>query len=59
MLFDSKLTFSYVSTYFGLDFDIVIEHLAKPILVSTFVGDSLVVKQMYQSCIVTFSWHKT
>ena len=46
-----------MSTYFTLGFDFSSEPLAMPIHVLTPEGDSLVVDQVYQSCVVTFARH--
>lgn len=59
MLFDPELTFSFVSVYFSLGFDSISEIFSMPIHISTPVGDYLVVNQMYQSYIMTFSGRKT
>lgn len=59
ILFNLRLTFSYVTVYFALGFDSVSEPLAMSIRVFTPVGDVLVVDRAYQSCVVTFARHET
>lgn len=54
MLFDPRSTFSYVAIYFAFSFGVACQPLAMPFHVSTLIGDSLVVDQMYLSSVVTF-----
>jgi len=49
-LIDPESTHSYVSSYFALRFDRQPEMLNHPFLVSTPVGDSLLVKYEYRDC---------
>ncbi|XP_070036206.1 uncharacterized protein [Nicotiana tomentosiformis] len=53
-LFDPGSTYFYVSSLFNLYLDISRESLGVLVYVSMPVGDSVVVDQFYQSCIVTF-----
>lgn len=55
ILFDPSSTYSYVSAYFASNIDIMGEPLVKTICVSTLIGDSLVVNQVYRGCVVTFT----
>ncbi|WMV33341.1 hypothetical protein MTR67_026726 [Solanum verrucosum] len=54
ILFDPGSTFSYVSTYFAVNFDVMFECMHVPIHVSTLLGDSLVVEQVYRYYVVSF-----
>ena len=59
MLFDPGSTFSYVSTYFAAEFDMLCDSMAVPIRVSTLVGEPLVVDQVYQSYLVSLAVYDT
>ncbi|XP_070034704.1 uncharacterized protein [Nicotiana tomentosiformis] len=59
VLFDPGSTYSYVSSLFAHFPDIPRESLGTPIYVSTPVGFSVVVHQIYRSCVVTFCGYKT
>ncbi|WMV07257.1 hypothetical protein MTR67_000642 [Solanum verrucosum] len=52
VLLDSGSTFSYVSTYFVVGFDMLSNCMSVPIRISKLVGDSLVVDRVYRSCLV-------
>lgn len=54
MFFDPRSTISYVSIYFTLFFNAISEPFPMPILLSTYVGNSLVVNWVCQSSVVTF-----
>ncbi|XP_070006074.1 uncharacterized protein [Nicotiana sylvestris] len=51
VLFDLGSTYSYVSSQFAHFLDIPCEPLGAPVHVSTPMGDSLVVDQIYRSCV--------
>ncbi|XP_015169874.1 uncharacterized protein [Solanum tuberosum] len=53
LLFDPGSTFSYVSTYFAVEFDMICDSMLVPIHVSTPVGEPLVVDRVYRSCLVS------
>ncbi|XP_070005133.1 uncharacterized protein [Nicotiana sylvestris] len=59
VLFDPWSTYSYVSSLFAHFLVISPETLATPIYVSTPMGYSVVVDQIYQSCMVTFCGFET
>ncbi|WMV46385.1 hypothetical protein MTR67_039770 [Solanum verrucosum] len=59
ILFDPGSTYSYMSTYFTSSLDILCESLDLPVHVSTPVGDSVVVDQVYRLCIVTLMGYDT
>ncbi|XP_069145670.1 uncharacterized protein [Solanum lycopersicum] len=59
VLFDPGSTYSYVSTNFAPSLDILCESLYLPIRVSTPVGDSVVVDQVYRLCSVTLMGYDT
>nr|XP_009757805.1 PREDICTED: uncharacterized protein LOC104210575 [Nicotiana sylvestris] len=59
ILFDQGSTYSYVSSLFAHFLDIPRESLGTLIYMSTPVGDSIVVDQIYQSCVVIFSGYMT
>ncbi|XP_070055328.1 uncharacterized protein [Nicotiana tomentosiformis] len=59
ILFDPGSTYSYVSSLFAHFLDIPCESLGTPIYVSTSVGNSVVVDQIYRSCVVTFCGYET
>lgn len=52
VLFDPGSTFFYVSTYFAFNLDMMCKSIVVPIRASTPVGDFLVVKWVYRSCVV-------
>ena len=54
VLFDPGSTFSYVSSSFATDLDLLCDLLDMPIRVSTLVGESVIVEKVYRSCPVTF-----
>ena len=55
MLFDQGSTFSYVSMYFAVEFDMIYDSMIVPIRVSTPVGKPLVVDRVYRSCLISFA----
>ncbi|XP_070049849.1 uncharacterized protein [Nicotiana tomentosiformis] len=55
----SGSTYSYVSSLFAHFLDVPHEFLGTPVYVSTPVGDSVVVDQIYRSCVVIFYSYKT
>ncbi|XP_070040451.1 uncharacterized protein [Nicotiana tomentosiformis] len=59
VLFDPGSTYSYVSSLFAQFLDIPRESLGTPIYVSTPVVDSVLVDQIYRSCVVTFCDYET
>ncbi|XP_070056551.1 uncharacterized protein [Nicotiana tomentosiformis] len=59
VLFDPGSTYSYVSSLFAHFLGVSRESLSTPVYVSTLVGDSVVVDQMYRSCVVTFCGYET
>ncbi|XP_070026055.1 uncharacterized protein [Nicotiana sylvestris] len=59
VLFDLGPTYSYVSSLFAHFLVISLEPLGTPIHVSIPVGDSVVVDQIYRSCMVTFCGFET
>ncbi|XP_070040285.1 uncharacterized protein [Nicotiana tomentosiformis] len=59
VLFDPGSTYSYVSSLFAHFLGVSRESLGTLSYVSTPVGDSIVVDQIYRSCIVTFYGHET
>ncbi|KAH0671324.1 hypothetical protein KY285_024119 [Solanum tuberosum] len=58
-LFDPGSTFSYVSVYYASRLSLMSEPLVAPLRVSTPVGESLVVDQVFRSCLVTIQGHDT
>lgn len=59
VLFGPRFIFFFVCTYFASGFDAIYESLFLPLHISTLPPNSLVVDQVYQSCVVTFSEHET
>ena len=59
VLFDLGSTFSYVSSSFATDLDLHCDLLDMPIRVSTPVGESVIVEEVYRSCLVTFVGNNT
>ncbi|XP_070044885.1 uncharacterized protein [Nicotiana tomentosiformis] len=59
VLFDPGSTYSYVSSLFAHFLDIPRESLGTPVYVSTHMGDSVVVDQIYRSCVLTFCGYET
>ncbi|XP_070036170.1 uncharacterized protein [Nicotiana tomentosiformis] len=59
VLFDPGSTYSYVSSYFTPYLGISRDSLSYPIYVSTYVGVSLVVNRVYQSCLIALSGFET
>ncbi|XP_070035916.1 uncharacterized protein [Nicotiana tomentosiformis] len=55
----SGSTYSYVSSLFAHFLDIPHESLGTPLFVSTPMGDSVIVDQIYRSCVVTFCGYET
>ena len=58
-LFDPGSTFSYVSVYYASRLSMMSEPLVAPLRVSTPVGESLVVDQVFRSCVVTIQRRDT
>lgn len=54
VLFDLGSTFSIMSTYFTIGFDMTPDCIHGPIHVSTLVGEFLVVDRVDQFCLVFF-----
>ncbi|XP_075083361.1 uncharacterized protein LOC142167105 [Nicotiana tabacum] len=50
VVIDPRSTFSYVTPYFALDFEIKPEQLLEPFFVSTLVGDSVIASHVYKGC---------
>ena len=59
VLFDPHSTFSYMSTYFSIEFDMICDNMSVPIRVSTPVGEPLVVDQVYRSYIISMAGYNT
>ncbi|XP_070040552.1 uncharacterized protein [Nicotiana tomentosiformis] len=59
VLFDPGSTYSYVSYLFAHFMDTPRESLGTTVYVSTPVGDSVVVDQIYRSCVITFCGYET
>ncbi|WP_368738576.1 hypothetical protein [Corynebacterium parakroppenstedtii] len=59
VLFDPGSTYSYVSSYFSSDFDLLCDCMPIPIHVSTPVGEPLVVDRVYRSCLVSLAGYDT
>ena len=59
VLFDPGSTFSYVCTYLVAEFDMICDSMTVPILVSTPVGNPLVVDRLYRSCLVPLGGYDT
>ncbi|XP_070020596.1 uncharacterized protein [Nicotiana sylvestris] len=59
VLFDPGPTYSYVSSLFAHFLDIPHESLGNLVHVSIFMGNSVVVDQIYQSCVVIFFGFET
>ncbi|XP_070023193.1 uncharacterized protein [Nicotiana sylvestris] len=59
VLFDPGSIYSYVSSLFAHFLGIPCESLGTLVYVSTHVGDSVIVDQIYRSCIVTFFGYDT
>ena len=59
ILFYLGSTYFYVSTYFAPSLNILCESLDLPIRVSTPIGDSVVVDQVYRLCTVTLMGYDT
>ncbi|XP_015165509.1 uncharacterized protein [Solanum tuberosum] len=58
-LFDPSSTFSYVSVYYASRLSMMSEPLVAPLRVSNPVGESLVVDQVFRSCLVTIQGRDT
>lgn len=54
VLFYPSFIFSYVLAYFPLGFDMMCESMAVLICISTILGNSIVVDQVHQSCVVPY-----
>ncbi|XP_070042513.1 uncharacterized protein [Nicotiana tomentosiformis] len=59
VLFDPGSTYSYVSSLFAHFLDNPRDSLGNPLYVSTLVGDSMIVDQIYRSCVVIFCGYET
>jgi len=59
VLFDPGSTYSYVSSLFAPFLGVSRESLSTHVYVSTPVGDSVVVNQIYRSCIIIFCGYET
>ncbi|XP_070039311.1 uncharacterized protein [Nicotiana tomentosiformis] len=59
VLFDPGSTYLYASSLFAHFLGIPHESLGTPVYVSISVGDSVVVDQIYRSCVVTFCGYET
>ncbi|MCF8701934.1 hypothetical protein L3054_11165, partial [Corynebacterium sp. MC-10] len=59
VLFDPGSTYSYVSSYFSSEFNLLCDRMPIPIHVSTLVGEPLVVDRVYRSCLVSLSGYDT
>ncbi|XP_060171505.1 uncharacterized protein LOC132602743 [Lycium barbarum] len=59
ILFDPGSTYSYVSTYHSVGWDLTCDHFDLFIYVSTPVGDSVLVDRVYRNCLVTFMGYDT
>ncbi|KAH0645033.1 hypothetical protein KY284_032917 [Solanum tuberosum] len=59
VLFDPGSTFSYVSTYFTVGFDLMSTCMLVTINVSTLVDESLVVDRVYRSCLISLARYDT
>ena len=57
--FDPGSTYSYISVYCAPRLSIIPELLVEPLRVSSPVGDSLVVDQVFRSCVVTIQRRDT
>ncbi|XP_070057739.1 uncharacterized protein [Nicotiana tomentosiformis] len=55
VLFDRGYIYSYVSSYFALHLSMPCDFLDVPVSVSMSFGDSLVVDQVYWSCVITIN----
>ena len=53
VLFDLGSTFSYVSSLFATDLDLHCDLLDMPIRISKPVGEAVIAKKVYRSCLVT------
>ena len=53
VLFDLGSTFSYVSSSFATDLDLHCDLLDMPIRTSKPVGEPMIAKKVYRSCLVT------
>ncbi|WMV19591.1 hypothetical protein MTR67_012976 [Solanum verrucosum] len=56
---DWRSTFSHMSTYFVVGFDMMFDSIPVPIHFSTLVGDSLVVDRLYRSYLVSLAGYDT
>ncbi|XP_070041258.1 uncharacterized protein [Nicotiana tomentosiformis] len=59
ILFDPGSMYSYVSSIFAYFLGVSRESLGTPLYLSTPVSDSVIVDQIYRSCIVTFCGYET
>jgi len=58
-LLDHGSTFSFLTPFVAMKFEIFPEVLVEPCLVSTLVGDSVVAKRVYRSCPISLSHRVT
>ncbi|XP_059306316.1 uncharacterized protein LOC132057727 [Lycium ferocissimum] len=59
VLFDPGSTYSYVSAFHVVGWDLPCDSIDIPVHVSTPVGDSVIVDRVYRSCLVTFMGYDT
>lgn len=50
ILLEPSATLSFVTTFVAMKFEILLDVLEEPFLVSTLIGDSVVAKRVYRSC---------
>lgn len=59
VLFDLRSTFSYMSTYYVVVFDLIYDSMPESVYVFTPVDETLVVDQVNQFCLVTLEGYNT
>jgi len=59
VLFNLGYTFSCVSTYFAIVFDMIYDRMCVPFNVSPLVSVALLVDRVYRSCVVSFDGYDT